>query len=471
MSFFTHSSIYVGIERTSNGLRIATLLKKSKGWEIAHLKKILWEENVNPLDKLPKDAIISTAISSKEVIVRSLEIPLKKEKDIQAALPFQAEPLLPYPVEKCILQKTNLECLPSSTTLTVFSIKKEALQSHLEHYRTLTIDPDVVTCAPQALAAFSTLGGFGADPFLVLHLGDKEGTLALVEKGKVLSARPLVKDLNDIHKNLLAIASSLKSKKIESILYLGEDLSFVEKIESLSDQKIIHLKIPTISDENLQKFGFAIGVAMAGGWEEGCNFRQNEFAYAKPWKKIKKPFFTFCTAVTLLFASIFGLTQFLLTKEETRIQKEYLALLAQLGKKEENGLSNEKMHSALSQLEEEIKARPDTFPLLPLVPKVSDLLAWLSSQPSFHPHEDPSFGVDSFHYVLEKRPDFTHRTERYLVKVELEFTASVPTVARAFYDALLSPNPFVDNKKEIQWTPGKNKYYVSFYLKDKTRYN
>ncbi len=471
MSLFHHSSTYVGIEKTSTSLRLATLLKKSQGWEIAHLREIALEENVNPLDKLPRDAIITTGLSSREVLVRSIEIPLKREKDIQAALAFQVEPLLPYPLEKCILQKTILETQAQGTRLTVFSAKKEAIQHHLELWKTLSIDADRVTSVPQALAAFLQLFPALEEIVFVLHLGEKEGTCALVEKGKVLIARPIEKDLNDIQKTVLAISASFKSKKVETLVFLSEDHVLAQQIQEVTEKTVIFPQLPAISQETIQKFGFAIGMALSGGDEEGCNFRQQEYAYAKPWKKIKKPFLTFCTASLLLFISSIGLTHLFLHKDGQRLEQEFAALLTLENKKEPAALSKEKMYSMLDQLEGEIRSRPDTFPLLPLVPKVGDILAWLSTHPQLVDQErEPIFEIDSFHYVLEKRPEFTHRQEHYSIKIELEFTTANPVAARAFHESLLAPNAFVDAKREMQWTPGKNKYSVSFYLKDKTRY-
>lgn len=469
MSFFTHSSIYVGIEKTSNGLRMATLIKRSKGWEIAYLREITWEDIVNPLDKLPSDAIISCALSSRDVLVRTLELPLKKEKDIVAALPFQVEPLLPYPIEKCILQKSTLEVTSTGTLLTLFSTKKEALNQHLSQWKSLSIDPDVITCGATGLAAVSTFAQL-EEPILALHLGMEEGTCALIEKGKVYTARPVKKDVQDIQKTILAITTSFKSKKVDHLLFLGEDLPFAEKIQDSAEKKLLFLKIPSISEENVQKFGFAIGIAMAGGEDGGCNFRHHDSSIAHQWKKIKKPFVTFCAAAIFLFTATLGLTQFLLHKEEKAIQKEYLSLLALQGKKEQASLSQKEILISLSQMEKDIQGKPNTFPLHPVIPKVSDVLAWLSSHPAFS-HLEEGVGIENFHYVLEKRPDFSHRNERYQVKVEFEISCTNPEAARAFHESLLAPNPFVDAKKEVQWTPGKNKYLASFYLKDKTRYH
>ena len=60
--------------------------------------------------------------------------------------------------------------------------------------------------------------------------------------------------------------------------------------------------------------------------------------------------------------------------------------------------------------------------------------------------------------------------EHYAVRVDIDFTAPSGARAREFYDALNSPNPFVDPKEEVKWSSNKGRYQTSFFLKDRTQY-
>lgn len=471
MSFYPHSTTCVGIERTTDCIRTATLHKKSSGWEIANLREIPIDSYVKPTEKLPRDAIFATSLSSREVLVRICELPLKKEKDIIAALPFQIEPHLPYPIDRCVLQHTPLHSHANGTTLCVFSTKKETLQHHLNQWNKFSLDPDSVTCAPEALACFSSLLPPSDEPLLLLHLGEREGTCVLLEKGKVLFARPVEKELQEIEKTLLAMAASPRAKKAEKLYLLCADIGIAEKIQKITDLKVTFPELPLISQENLLKFGFAIGIALAGGEEERCNFRESTSPYIRLWKKIQKPLFTFCTLAIALCSATFALTTLLLYKQEKAVQKRFTALL-ELGKTPTEGpWTKEKISQSLKEQEAALAHQSDTFPLTPSLPKVSDLLAWLSAHPLLNPSQkEDAIEIDGFRYVLEKYPSLQNPHEHYLVKVEIEYSSLNPNSARALHDVLVINNPFVDAKKEIQWTPNKGRYFLSFYLKDKTRY-
>ena len=121
-------------------------------------------------------------------------------------------------------------------------------------------------------------------------------------------------------------------------------------------------------------------------------------------------------------------------------------------------------------MENEIGSRPDTHPLLPQIPKVKEVLGWLTSLRESH-----GVVLESFNYQLLKSPDFSHKTEKYRVRVEIEISAQNPNAApnavQVFQEALRRPNLLIDPSEEIVWTPLKGRYKASFYLKDKTRYS
>ena len=139
-------------------------------------------------------------------------------------------------------------------------------------------------------------------------------------------------------------------------------------------------------------------------------------------------------------------------------------------------LDAEGISNRVDFLETSIKSMPESFPLLPNIPRVSDVLVWLSTHPKLvcaensGPGDCLPFTIDVFNYSLVKRPEINKKSEKYQVKIDLEFSTSSPRLAREFHDALITSNDFVDPKGEIKWTATKGKYRTSFYLKDKTIY-
>ncbi|MCB1213366.1 MAG: pilus assembly protein PilM, partial [Chlamydiia bacterium] len=114
------------------------------------------------------------------------------------------------------------------------------------------------------------------------------------------------------------------------------------------------------------------------------------------------------------------------------------------------------------------------FPLLPLVPKVSDFLEWLCTLPSSvemaNGKKRALIQVENFAYQFVKAPDKNRPREHYQVKVDLTFTAQESMHAREFHSALLEPNQFIDPRSEVKWSFSEGKYRTSFFLKDLTTY-
>ena len=461
MSFFPTPPVYAGIDVNAHSTHIAQLRKSRKGWEVADLKTYSPDEVVNPLDM----GILIAPIPSRETLVRTCELQIKKEKDIKAALAFQLEPQLPYPADKAVIQSQTVEKKADGTLLTAFVVRKDHLQARLDTLYEKGFTPEKITCVPFALTALSTLFPQTVSPQFIVHEGEEEITCILVEQGKLLAARAFdrKRDIGtEVQKTILSFSSSHKTKGFDAILLLGKEN---EAIQKATGKSVLFPSASTLllSQEELIRYGLAIGTALAG---EDLDFRQKEFAYPHQWRRIKKPLFACASLSFVLVAALFGFGKIAMNHKKKAIEHAYLSLLKAEGKTvkgvEAPATSYEYLRS-LTQIEKEVRARPDTYPLLPDIPKVRELLAWLSSQQAIE--------VESLHYSMVKRPDFSRKNERYKIKVELEFSARDSNAANAFHDVLVSPSKFIDPKEEVQWTAGKGKYRTSFYLKDKTRYS
>jgi type IV pilus assembly protein PilM len=465
MSFFPKAPEVIGIETTAVSFKIALLKKKRKGWQVQRLEEV--PIDVNLLDRVPKEATLATALHSKEILVRPLELPLKKEKDIESAYEFQAEPLLPYPLEKAILQKINIKSHVEGTLLTLLAVKKEHLERHIHFFNERHLDPMVVTGLPMALSNIASHLPNAEEPQLLLHLDKEEGTVVLVEGGKLLASRAFEKEKSEIEKSILALLGTYKYKKIHSLLLISDDPSDVSLVEQATKLTVVLPKIPFVSEEALQKYGVALGIAFAATDKTSPNFRAKENNFSLQWKRVKKPLFTYLTLAFLLFATLLSFEKKLLEEQEQLLLKRSSSLLQEMPS------HLEELCFKIEKMESEIQKIPDTFPLLPQTPKVKDILASLSSDPRLFTEKGASLiEIEDFRYVMTSRPDFDRRNEKYQVKVEMTFTATSPESAHAFHESLLSPNhPFVDGKKEVEWMAGKGKYKACFYLKDKTRYS
>lgn len=580
----SYASTTLGLDLSSSGLKGALLTLQNGKPKIVKLYQLDLdysqkdhEQHLNPLYmteegqaflELTKKHLLISSLNAAEILVRQLEIKLKKEKDIDAVLAFQAEPLLPYPSENAVLDRIIADKSPDGTRLTLLAVRVDHLKQHLEKWAFLEIEPEVVGCLPSALAAFATLLIPAQNSFFVLHMGVEQTCCIFVKQGKLIAAQSSTIDLRTIkqaigkaknltdpkeieeafetfdwnhlsekgkatagNETILAAVESLhmelsrivfalmkqaKELDLPQILATGEgainkDLSFL-LLQKLSKQLLHPEPLPSIDYplSELQLYAIAIGSAITAlsAEQNQINFRQGKFTYPHPWRRQKQPLALFGAASLLLTVAAIIFSSAYVASEEDEVRREYAQLLTSLNKPyvdfeaeiaQKNGIKKgeepepeplkslalPEIHTRLQILEKELLAIPDVFPLLPNVPKVSDVLAWLSTHPQVlgkkenRKESDEEDGFDSptspiqiqsFQYTMVKRPETTKKNEKYQVKVDIEFSSSNPTSAREFHDALLAPNHFVDEKGGVKWSTNKNMWRAIFFLKDKTVY-
>lgn len=556
----SQASQTLGLELTPSGVKAAELGYKGGKPSITRLLKIYFNttdhthlnEEDRKLLNTQGNILIATSMGANETLVRPLDIKLQKEKDIDAVLPFQADPLLPYPCEEAILDKIVLsKTNDGGSLLTVLAVKKDHLQRHLAQWQESLIEPEIVSAVPAALAAFSQLTLLPENlAHFILHLGEEQTCCVFVKEGKLIASKasPLsifslkqafqqdtkleepelttefdgldwnrlnseklpstdkkLKDFSiEIGKVIFSLMKQTKELVMPPLLPTGPG-STNEKLAPLLLKEyngtLLSLSpsiLEKFSEAELKNFAIPIGTAYTGLtlYKDQINFLQNEFAYAHPWKRLKYPLFIYYLLSLCLAIAFYFFGQAYIHNKENDLRSKYALLLASMHKTypsmekeltikppldaEEDihagapleWLNLEDIKFRLGILEKELKAVPDLFSLEPNIPKVSDLLAWLSTHPNVVGKDSgkPLITFESISYNMIKRPELNKRGEKYQVKVELDFTSANPTAAREFHDALLAPNLFIDPKSEIKWTTQKGRYKAVFLLKDRTSY-
>lgn len=305
----------------------------------------------------------------------------------------------------------------------------------------------------------------------------------------------------ELTRALYALAKLNKNKELAEILFTGAGAPLInfssELFQGMNKPCLEPISNPLfpLTAIQLQKYAVSIGAALSAlpNSKEQINFLQQEFVYASPWKRLKKAMMVYGILCLCLAVSLFFFGEAYLKYEEDDLRKEYVNLLTSMNKTyagfeteyagkfpsgSEEGvkplklLSQEDIPRRLPLLEKELKDNPDTFPLMPNTPRVTDVLAWISNHPNMisKEGENQMVQIESFSYTMVKRPEPKKKLEKYQVKVELEFTTPTPKYAREFHDALIAPNEIVDPKGEVKWSSNRGKYRASFFLKDKTVY-
>lgn len=518
-----------------------------------YVKPLYNESQKQQLDTHAHKNLVVTTLGAHEALIRPLDLKIKKEKDIDAVLAFQAEPLLPYPVENALVDKIVLSRDKEGSRLTILAARKDHLSHHIKQWNSLAIEPEDITAAPAALALFAKSFAPAENPIYTLHLGIGQSLCILTHKGKLIAAQALPRGIDslaaalaedsgfdmatarqqlaelqfplqestqsprlnrtidelrlDVTRTIYALTKQAKGQEIDEILVTGEGTALKGLQESLCSTLNKTILTPldisgfAMGRQELQKFALPIGAALSAlpKCQEQVNFRQHEFAYPAPWRRLKKPvaiYLVLCFGIAVALI-LFGKAY--LSYQEADLKRQYLELLnimnrpyadfekevaaksvppRDLGDEipQPGSLTDEDIKTRLLMLDKELRSTPQFYPLQPNTPLVSDVLAWISThpkavgKPSFPGEPPPSLQIESFSYTMIKRPELTKKQEKYQVKVELEFTSPTPKMAREFHDALIEPNDIVDPKGEVKWNSNRDKYRTSFYLKDKTAY-
>lgn len=542
------ASTTLGLEIEGNVIKgIQLAYQKGKPKLLKLLEVPLSSEHVNPLynrePQLFEKSLVISALATQEVLIRQLEIKLKKDKDIQEVLLFQSEPLLPYPIDNAVVDYAKIGTTEDGTLLTIFAARKDHLQYHLDQWSPLRIIPEVVTAVPIALANFASFCAPSETPYCLIHIGIEQSACVLVQEANLLAAQSIpygvlhlkealpakegetanfgdidISQLpqegsltqawetlrKEIKRAVLALSKQVKSQTVQEVLITGTGALVPHLASALAEDLDMQQIFPRqdalnpLTRGQILNFAIPIGAALGGlpHMKGPINFRQQEFSYPHPWKRLKNPLLTYgglCLGLMLAFF-LFGQAFQAFHLDQNR--KAYIGLLKTLNIPYENfekeyeaknpdekpiqtdfkgimDLSETDLFNRVQYLEKELKARPENFALLPNVPKVSDVLAWLSSQPTLlgkRGQKNQPVQVESFNYTMTKRPEQNKKQEKYQVKVEMEFTSPTPKQAREFHDALIAPNDFVDPKGEIKWNSSHGRYRTSFFLKDKTLY-
>lgn len=456
MSFLPKPPLYSGIEINKKELRVANMLKTRKGWELVSLKT--YNEN-DPVNQLDIGTTVS-ALSSREILVRSLELPVKKTKDFKAAVSFRLEPLLPYKLDRASVQTELTEKKSNTSVLTAFVCRNDHIQKHLDVLQKRELVSEKITCVPYALAALVSLFHNATQIQFLVHEGVDEITCILTQNSKLLTSRAFEKSGDwalEVQKTILSFLSTHKTKSFDNILFIGNRRDEIEKATGKKVLSPLFSKI-SISHDDLTNYGLAIGIAVAAN---GINFRETKFSCLDLWNRYRKPLSTSVALIALLFCAFFLYEMFSISKIKKEAGRAFFSVIKETGRSisyKSLPKTSEDYLGYMYKIEKEINSQPNIFPLKPQLPLVKDCLAWLSSQ--------PGVVIDSFHYKLVKFPTVREKQEHYKALITIDFHSQNSKSAQDFRDVVTSRNVFIDSGEEISWSSNR----ASFYLKDKTSY-
>ena len=134
----------VGIHQENSTLFIATV---DRG-------RLLETKTCPVEDVKPFDSHTITGLGFDKVLRRELTFKLKRRSQIFAAIPFQAEGVVPYPLAEAILYPEFIRS-KKGTDVVLLATKRIFLEQHIAEFQLLGIDPVQVATLPTALAQWA----------------------------------------------------------------------------------------------------------------------------------------------------------------------------------------------------------------------------------------------------------------------------------------------------------------------------
>lgn len=466
--------VTVGIALDQEHLRIAILTKKKSKILVKKIFIINHStESVKQLYKdlsfYNKDYTISTFLKAQDVLLRRLVLPLTEKRKILATLPFQIESLVVTPNDSMVSVCIN-RIAKKSSSVGVFMTSQSLFFKHVESLEAKGLYTHFIGCAAASLFRFVTWAFPKEKKGIVIHIGSQGMLCLFYQENYLESAKTFSADPACFKKNLEKYQLFLNQKgwDTDSTCICIEETSFPINFKSIVGE-VFNGEQLTLEDPDYHLHALAIGAALEALAEDGkqVNFSQKMFMTKKTKQHFLKRTLYYLGACAILnLTSLVGV-QIYLHKKQAALFTHIISILPkELQKTSPKSIQD--WQDKLLVWKNKLSVQRIPFPMLPTVPKVSDVLAWISAHPTFIHEGKVKDGIEvlSIHYQMLKYPTVDQKNIPYEAQVEIEFTASIPRLAREFHESLLKENPMTHTKKPIQWHAQGNKYRATFTLKN-----
>ena len=262
----------------------------------------------------PSGAFCVVALPPNQVLLRNIQVPFKGEKKIRQILPYELEPLMPFPVEDLIFDFQVITLLDPSdhTDLIAAGVEKIYLQHVLDLLASFDIKPDIVTVGGFSTALYLADLPVMPEKWLLIDRGHNQCTIFLVIAGQVCLARFLPLSSGDslqvaslqseINRTLTAFAEIYTDELEINDLFVVYDSkegdNFINDIKRITDIPVNRINL--LADSKLIKKDYLARSSEAGIPENALalilaeiagmkilNFRRNQFAHKRQWVEHK----------------------------------------------------------------------------------------------------------------------------------------------------------------------------------------
>lgn len=462
--------------------------KKRDFYRLAYLSTVQGEVAIQCLEKeqnppeIKKNVFTVTGIEGQDLLIRHLTSPLKKKTALQKTLPFQLEPLIPYALDDVVVKPlfyTDKEEIEAH----FFCVPKEALEKHLQGFQDSGTDPDWVSTLPTALSRFAAFVAPEEPSLIVFHIGSKKIQLVSIQDHKLFShvtlhvgaedlavgdsAKIVEKLTREVDRALCFMAHKEETSGSRKVLFCGEKVKEVQALLEQKDSLLDPIEIEGhggFSGESVRPYAIPIGLAIDALKNDplSIQLRQEEYISKRSLTKIKKGMIRGGVLAASLFIVAWIFASVVYTKKENVLIREVDHLVSHY-KPSISSLGNTKgadLESILINLNKQLRIPKSGEHLYQPPPLVTDLLGFISTHPSLEGIDVKRLDFSLTHYPTIKSP-----TQPYRPKVHLMFSTDNAKKARAFHDAIIDDDQFIDKEGGIEWKRNENEYETAFFLR------
>ena len=199
----------LGVDWGSHSIKAVEIDSAFGRFEIRDYHELQLEGSTEPgqvlqslISGLPKKPDrVAVAMSSADVTFRNLQLPTRGKKAIQAAIGFELEDELPFPLEQAVYDYTAVSQSKNATLVHVAASLKKRIAVTLAKYASAEIDPDLLTTEAWAYRTlFNRIvpAQTMQKPVLLVQIGKERTTLYVHWKGTPIMAREIAWGGRDI---------------------------------------------------------------------------------------------------------------------------------------------------------------------------------------------------------------------------------------------------------------------------------
>jgi len=167
---------------------------------------------------------ISTAVPSSLAIFKEITVPFTDHEKIKLILPFEVEPLLPFPLSEAVLDfiVIGVDETNKNSTILIAALKKEQLQEHLDIFSNAGVTPDRVTIdLLEIYGLYKSIAEYAKIPgtVVLLDIGMHTTNILVMMDGSLKMIRVLNKGIAFIINSLMREIKNVTEPEAYNLLF------------------------------------------------------------------------------------------------------------------------------------------------------------------------------------------------------------------------------------------------------------